>query len=272
MSGVATELEEVSRPEQGEAFRASGFICSGNTAWLKALGATFALTALTLAVFEVFPRLDLAVDNQFSSSKNPFPAQDMAILHFLRVLMSAMTDGVMAVTLMWMLIGYIFPVFRIVRQRVLGFMILSYVTVPGLLVNLGLKHHWGRARPRDIVEFVGTARFTPPLQPADQCSGGCSFVSAEASALFTVATLLVLFFVPLLGPRWRAVAVASIGAIAVFGSGLRVALGAHFASDVILAALISVVATLISYRVTGMNGLSGPLAADGRRVHSAQAA
>ena len=47
---------------------------------------------------------------------------------------------------------------------------------PGWVVNEALKNHWGRARPEQVSDFGGAQRFTPALQPADQCVKNCSFV------------------------------------------------------------------------------------------------
>jgi lipid A 4'-phosphatase len=57
------------------------------------------------------------------------------------------------------------------------FLLAALIVGPGLLVNAGLKDHWHRARPHQIAEFGGTARFTLPLVIADQCDRNCSFTA-----------------------------------------------------------------------------------------------
>jgi lipid A 4'-phosphatase len=101
---------------------------------------------------------------------------------------------------------------------------------PGLVANLLLKDHWGRARPRHVAEFGGPKTFTPPLIPANQCPRNCSFVSGEAASIF-----LPFYAVAFVVPQWAAALVAA-GTLLGFASGaVRVSQGAHFLSDVIFA-------------------------------------
>ncbi len=120
-----------------------------------------------------------------------------------------------------------------VDGRVAAFVLLALALAPGLAVDLGLKDHWGRARPRDIVEFGGARQYTPPFQIARQCDDNCSFVSGHAALGFSLATLA--FLAP---PRRRRVA---LGAAIAFGLGvglMRMLQGAHFLSDVIFAGFV----------------------------------
>lgn len=121
-----------------------------------------------------------------------------------------------------------------VRPRVIAFIALSLALGPGLIVNSLLKDNVGRARPYMIAEFGGTKTFSPALAPSDQCPKNCSFVSGHAAGAFFLVTFAFLVRTP----RRRRYAMA--GALA-FGaaSGLgRIALGAHFLSDVVFAGLI----------------------------------
>jgi len=133
---------------------------------------------------------------------------------------------------------------------------------PGLLVNVGFTMRRGRARPRNVVDFGGSAQLSPPLQIAGQCSG--SFVSGEASAAFKVVILPILIFLPLFRARQRGFALAPTGAVAVSGSELRAAFGAPSTSDIILIALIATASTSILYMVArtdrvGNLMVAGPL-------------
>lgn len=120
-----------------------------------------------------------------------------------------------------------------VDGRVAAFVLLALALGPGLAVDMGLKDHWGRARPRDIVEFGGARQFTPPFQPTNQCDDNCAFVSGHAALAFSLATLA--FLAP---PRRRR---AALGAAVAFGLGvgfMRMLQGAHFLSDVIFAGFV----------------------------------
>jgi lipid A 4'-phosphatase len=110
------------------------------------------------------------------------------------------------------------------------FMAVALVVGPLIVANLGFKDHWGRARPRDVIEFGGAKAFTPAFRPSDQCSRNCSFVSGEASSVYVV------FFAAAFMLRRRARRLIALGV--VFGSlaGLtRIAQGGHFLSDVVFA-------------------------------------
>lgn len=113
-------------------------------------------------------------------------------------------------------------------RRVAAFILLSLALGPGLVVEFGLKDHWGRARPRDLVEFGGGARFTPAYLPSEECASNCSFTSGHAAMAFYFLTFALLAPAP-----WRRPAVAAVVAFGGLTGAMRVAQGAHFASDVI---------------------------------------
>jgi lipid A 4'-phosphatase len=101
-----------------------------------------------------------------------------------------------------------------------------------LLINVLLKEHWGRARPREVAELVAGMphHFSAALVPTDQCFHNCSFTSGHAASGF------VIMAVGLMGSaatrrRWLAIGLA-VGALASAG---RVVQGAHFLSDTLFA-------------------------------------
>jgi membrane-associated PAP2 superfamily phosphatase len=64
-----------------------------------------------------------------------------------------------------------------------AFLVLLLALGPGLLVNAVFKDHWGRPRPRDIVQFGGQKQFLHPWQKGEDETGH-SFPSGHASAGF----------------------------------------------------------------------------------------
>jgi hypothetical protein len=53
------------------------------------------------------------------------------------------------------------------RMRWYGvFVLICVILGPGLIINLVLKDHWGRPRPRQIVEFGGRYEYVQPFVPA----------------------------------------------------------------------------------------------------------
>lgn len=111
-----------------------------------------------------------------------------------------------------------------------GFLIAVLIMGPGVVANLVLKDNWGRARPRDVIEFGGGKVFTPPLVPASECARNCSFVSGEASSIFAVFFGLA-FALP--GYRQRLVAIGCVAGL--LAGGIRIIQGGHFFSDVLFA-------------------------------------
>jgi lipid A 4'-phosphatase len=110
------------------------------------------------------------------------------------------------------------------------FLLLGLILLPGMLTN-AVKKHWGRARPFDIMEFGGKARFTPAFVVADQCRVNCSFYSGDAAFGFY---LHAFGYVAATRRKRRQRFWAGLG----FGflAGLnRIMMGAHFVSDVFFA-------------------------------------
>ena len=108
----------------------------------------------------------------------------------------------------------------------------AFLLGPGLLVNGFLKDYWGRPRPGSTDIFGGDLPFVPAGQWSDACASNCSFVSGEASSIVWLVLLI-----PLLPARWRLGGGLAIVAAAIFTSGLRVAFGGHYLSDVVLGGL-----------------------------------
>lgn len=214
------------------------------------------LALLTAAVFIAFPGIDLAVTGLFGDGQG-FPLRRSTFWNAVRDTMIGLTDGTMVVVIGMLVAGLVWPACRVLRIRVLIFAIACYALGPGLLVNAVFKSHSGRARPWNVDLFGGDATFSPVLHVADQCRSHCSFVSGEGSTLATVATILLLLAVPALPRRSRIAAGICIVAIAVGGSLLRVAFGAHFLSDVIFSWLICVPVVLLLYLAFGLHRLDG---------------
>lgn len=108
------------------------------------------------------------------------------------------------------------------------FVLLFLIIGPGLIVDWGLKNHWGRARPKSTVTFGGTALYSPPFSPSQQCLRNCSFVSGHAAAGYSC---LVFGAFSQKRARWL---LSSLSLGFLFGL-LRVFQGAHFLSDIIFA-------------------------------------
>ncbi len=123
-------------------------------------------------------------------------------------------------------------------------LIFTMVVGPGLIVNLVLKDHTGRPRPREITEFGGTEKFVCVCEKG-ATNEGKSFPCGHCSMGFYLA-------IPYLFLRKRKKILAySILAVGL-GYGIiigiaRMMAGGHFASDVLWAGLLVWLTALIMY-------------------------
>lgn len=113
-----------------------------------------------------------------------------------------------------------------------AFLFLLLIIGPGLIVNVLLKDHLGRARPKEIVEFKGTHQYTEMWQKGE-AGKNSSFPSGHASAAFY---LLAPWFLLRKKNRFFATCFLVLGL--TYGSlvGIaRIMQGGHFLSDVVWA-------------------------------------
>ena len=192
------------------------------------LTAAFALAHVVLATW---PGIDLAVSAAFFDGAGfPLARSEAleAIRHAVWNLSIALTLASLAAWAAWGALGRQARV----AARLWAFPALLMLLGPGVLVNGVLKAHWGRSRPADIAAFGGDAGFTPAFEMAGACARNCSFVSGEGAGAVALAIAL-----GVLGPpSWRLR--AGLAASAALASGLRVATGRHFLSDVVFGAFL----------------------------------
>jgi lipid A 4'-phosphatase len=118
-------------------------------------------------------------------------------------------------------------------------MILTLVIGAGLITNVLLKGHWGRPRPKEVIEFGGKHSYRPFWRPEfhTQLDSTKSFPSGHVAMGFYFFSL---YFV---GKRYknRLMRQSALFLIFFLGGGLmvaRVAQGGHFVSDVVTSLLI----------------------------------
>jgi lipid A 4'-phosphatase len=188
-----------------------------------------AVLLVSSLIFIMFPTVDLAV-SRFFARGNTFPLSDNLLLLAIRDANRRSMIYLLILMILTIILYAIWPQrFKLIPPHKAFFVILTFLLGPFLTVQM-LKHFIGRARPRSLFEFGGTADFTPVWQYAGQCSRNCSFPSGEAAT--AAATLAVIVFVPV---KWRLTAIAIAAPILFFVSVNRVMFGAHFLSDVIIA-------------------------------------
>ena len=202
---------------------------------------TLIVTAVAVGVFNRYPEIDIAFsrlffDNGFSGAS----ADARAARSFFYGLPLTVCIGFVVVR--WLGPGRL-PAWLIPSSRSIIFLTLSMAIGPGLIVNLGLKDHWHRPRPVQIKEFGGPNEFRPVWARDGACEKNCSFVSGEAASAFWLMAPA-----SLAPPPWQLPAMAAAFGAGITTSVLRVAFGGHFLSDVLFAALFTLLLLQIMHR------------------------
>ena len=203
----------------------------------RMLWALLALIVAVGAVFAIWPGLDLTVSREIfdrmgfigGDARARIGRQFFSILPFV-------VFGVLAASYLARRLGLWAP-FAPTGRAVL-FLTATLAIGPGLIVNLGLKDHMHRPRPVHVTEFGGAKAFRPWYRFDGACAKNCGFPSGEASSGFWMVAPALLAPPPLQAP---AIAAA-------------LAFGAHFLSDVLFGALISLIVIFTARRILWPRG------------------
>ncbi len=201
------------------------------------------ILALTIAAvvgvaFGLYPQLDLMIAAPFHNvvtRGNAFGLNLSPSVWTARDLGLWVGTVVVIATVAALVIKLILPRRKLLMPaRAILFLVATIALGPGLLVNVVLKDHWGRARPIDVTQFGGSEHFVAWWDPRGDCPKNCSFVSGDvAGAFWTIAPAA------LMPPQWRALA---YGAALALGTGmavLRIIAGAHFFTDAVFAGVFT---------------------------------
>jgi len=197
-----------------------------------------AIAAVTGVVFGLFPQLDLMLAAPFHAimhGSNSFGLRVYPPLGLARDIGLWVGAVLILPALAALIIKLIFPKRRLlISGRAIVFLIATLALGPGLLVNVGLKDHWGRPRPIDVTQFGGDQHFVPWWNPRGDCPGNCSFVSGDVSGAFW--TLAPAALAP---PQWRELAYGAALALGAGMAAFRIMAGAHFFSDGVFAGVFT---------------------------------
>jgi lipid A 4'-phosphatase len=198
----------------------------------------FGLLGAALLGVVVYPPLDLIVSGWFYEPGKGFFLANEVLFIFLHHI---------AVKGAWIL-GFTFSLLTIIAflrdsgscglsaKRWL-FLLLALLIGPVLIANGMLKDHWGRSRPHEIVEFGGNDTFSPALSPQPDAERNGSFISGDGAFGFYLPCFA--YLVPLGTRRKLSRGVFWGGMVAGGAFALsRVAMGSHFLSDNLFAALL----------------------------------
>jgi lipid A 4'-phosphatase len=232
--------------------------------------ATLVATVLVMAVFGTVPRLDLAISGAMRDGQGQFWAAEGAGIPLLNMLIRRSCEAVAVSICLLALLAVILRVRLQSGLRNWLFVAGTVLLGPGVIVNLLFKDFVGRARPETVIEFGGTARFSPMMQLSDQCASNCSFSSGEvALSAALMFCLLALTFGRLCRARFRWLFTVAL-AFVLLVMALRVGLGRHFASDAASSVLVSAASALLFYRLCGVGQSRGQISAAALRADFAQ--
>jgi len=114
-------------------------------------------------------------------------------------------------------------------------LLLSVAIGPGLLGNALFKDHWQHPRPRDLVEFGGSAHYAP--SPLRGTESGASFPCGHCTVGFLFGCGWWIW--KRRRPRWAAASLVLGLALGLLLGVGRMAAGAHFFSDIVWSALLA---------------------------------
>jgi len=208
----------------------------------RLLWSTIGVAAAITTTLVLFPTLDVAISRLAYGHEGfvlPRSGLVLAMSWLVTILSWVAVLGALLLLVATLRAGR--PVVWALDTSRLLLVLLTFLLVPGLLVNTILKHHVGRARPIEIVQFGGDAQFSRAGFPADQCRRNCTFPSGEASAAFALAAAGVATGSP--GVLAGALVIGTLVSI------VRMLTGAHFLSDVASSALLTLLAIVLLDRL-----------------------
>ncbi|MFZ1814308.1 MAG: phosphatase PAP2 family protein [Rhizobiaceae bacterium] len=201
------------------------------------------VAAITGAIFTLAPSLDIAASALFYTETGRFALADSEFWRFIR------TVFLRGFTVWYIVISVCLFISIKAGTRVLTlnwkewcFQVFCALAGPLLLTNMVLKDHWGRWRPREILEFGGVNGFAPPLDWGGTCLDNCSFVSGEVSS-----TVMSFFALALVATAWRKRLYLITALLWGVSALIRVGQGGHFLSDAIYAGIFMVLVACAIY-------------------------
>ena len=218
------------------------------------------VSVAAVAVFLVFPRLDIAVGGLMLRADGHFLLyyeRNSYLFHLaLQYVAPAIVIFVFAAAIAWLRRR---PIWGVTAWQAL-YVALVVAVGPGLLVNVLLKDNFHRPRPSSVEEFGGSMAYAPPFDISGACEHNCSFVAGDPATGFALLALALLLPAP-----WRArAAVAAIVLGAALGL-MRMLQGGHFLSDVIFSGIV-VSATALALHAAMFTADGAPRGRWGRQL------
>lgn len=210
------------------------------------------LVTLTLsAVFVTFPQIDIALSRLFYVEGEGFPAGRITALNTFRAFGQYFPLTLTIVLVFGLVLKLVYPSRpSLFPPRFTLYFASLFLLGPALLVNGIFKPFFDRPRPRSIVEFGGQDLFVHAWGLGGDVFDDRSFVSGEAAVV--VCLIPLAFFVPIV---WRRCVFVLLSLFAALTALNRIAFGAHFLSDVLIAAgLMATLSIALAYVFYGRTG------------------
>jgi lipid A 4'-phosphatase len=195
-------------------------------------------------LFGIFPELDLKLAALFYDAETKsFPLKLDLIAAFARDASMWIAWGLATPAIAAFVVKMVRPDRpMLISGRAAIFLLVTMLLSAGVLTNLTFKSYWGRPRPVVVTQFGGDQEFVPWWDPRGACARNCSFFSGEgATAFWTYAPAA------LAPPAWRPLAYVAATLFGVTTSGLRMAFGGHFFTDVAIAGLVTFFVIWLAY-------------------------
>ncbi len=125
------------------------------------------------------------------------------------------------------------------------FIVFVFSLGPGVIVNMILKDHSGRPRPYQTNLYGGNLTFQKSWEFSHECNSNCSFVGGESSCAFALFSLLFLI------KKRRRKILAGIIISMYFAtiSYIRLTMGGHYLSDIVIGAILIYLVILGCYQL-----------------------
>lgn len=189
------------------------------------------LTLTAIGIYLIWPELDLWVAQLFYVPGLGFVADHWAWVPVWH--MSVPWAGRLMVVTGLLTLATRRPRLSVAQRRKVASLMVCMLLGLWLVMHVGFKDHWGRARPNEITAFGFTHAYTSPLTPSSACDNNCSFMSGHAGTGFALIAWGALASTRT-RRRWL-----TIGWAAGLTLGLvRMGQGGHFLGDVLFGGLL----------------------------------
>lgn len=195
---------------------------------------------LTLAITPFSSSIDLGITRYFYAFSSPSSAHFISNKYLDLIFdYGPLPAFAVAIGAVCVLLGsYFFQSFKKWRAAA-ALLVLTMAIGSGLIVHTLLKDHWGRPRPKQVIEFGGIQEFRPYYKPNffHQVQPSKSFPCGHCSMGFYFFALAIVGW--RMHKRWLYI----LGMILAWTLGitlsfLRLAQGGHFFTDLLFSALI----------------------------------